>query len=79
MGNSSLWRSRSSMFQISLMHHAPKFPSFGVYLIFSSLFLGKGSLGLGLDAPKLEMSQVVSGSPNHDKIELSLSLIILLL
>ena len=67
------------MFHISLMHLAPEFPIFDVSFIFSSLFLEKLSLSLGLDAPKLEMSQVVSGIPNHDSIKLSISRIILLL
>ena len=30
------------------------------------LFLEKGSLGLGLDAPKLEISKVVPGSPKNE-------------
>ena len=30
------------------------------------LLLEKGSLGLGLDAPKLEISQVVPGSPKNE-------------
>ena len=34
------------------------------YLI--PFFLEKGSLGLGLDAPKLEISQVVPGSPKNE-------------
>ena len=57
------------MFLISLMHLAPEFPRFDVSSIFSSLLLEKGSLGLGLDAPKLEISQVVPGSPKNELFE----------
>ena len=50
------------------MHLAPDV-RFDVSSIFSSFLLEKGSLGLGLDAPKLEISQAVPGSPKNELFE----------
>ena len=41
-------------------------PGFKHSYLSNSFFLEKGSLGLGLDAPKLEISQVVPGSPKNE-------------
>ena len=41
-------------------------PGFKHSYLSNSFFLEKGSLGLGLDAPKLEISQVVPGSPENE-------------
>ena len=41
-------------------------PGFKHSYLSNSFFLEKGSLGLGLDAPKLEISQVVPRSPKNE-------------
>ena len=48
------------------MHLAPEFPRFDVSKIFSSLLLEKESLDLRLDAPKLEISQVLPRSLRNE-------------
>ena len=57
------------MFHISLMHLAPEFPRFDVSKIFSSLLLEKESLDLRLDAPKLEISQVLPRSLRNELLK----------
>ena len=52
------------LLQMSDLMFLPWPSAFLQYLV--PLLLEKGSLGLGLDAPKLEISQVVPGSPKNE-------------
>ena len=52
------------LLQMSDLMFLPWPSAFLQYLV--PLLLEKGSLGLGLDAPKLEISQVVPGSPENE-------------